>query len=67
MAEIIAFPARGREAEEPDVDLLTAVDTAIRDLRDIARACVPERVREQADQCRALLERAFCASVDQAG
>jgi hypothetical protein len=45
-----------------EIDLLTAVDAAIRDLRDIALGC-DGRVREQADECRRMLERAFCATV----
>ena len=48
-----------------DIDLLTAVDAAIRDLRDIARGC-DGRVREQADECRRMLERAFCATLHEA-
>jgi len=45
-----------------DIDLFTAVDAAIRDLRDIARGC-DARVREQADECRRMLERAYGAAV----
>jgi hypothetical protein len=48
-----------------DIDLLTAVDAAIRDLRDIAQGC-DDRVREQADECRRMLERAFGAAVAEA-
>jgi hypothetical protein len=64
MAEIIQFPLRPRyEADDDtiDIDLLTAVDVAIRDLRDIARALGEETVREQAEACREMLERAFNA------
>jgi hypothetical protein len=63
MAEIIAFPLPAQAAGDAEVDLLTAVDAAIRDLRDIAAACLERQVRERADECRAMLERAFHASV----
>ena len=62
MAEIIQFPLRPLEPDESevvDIDLLTAVDVAIRDLRDIARALGEDSVREQAEACRQMLERAF--------
>ncbi len=62
MAEIIQFPLRHAEPDEGetlDIDLLTAVDVAIRDLRDIARALGEDTVREQAEACRRMLERAF--------
>jgi hypothetical protein len=38
---------------------LTAVDAAIRDLRDIAANWNDESVRVQAEECRRMLERAF--------
>jgi hypothetical protein len=50
-------------APTTEIDILTAVDAAIRDLRDIARGC-DGKAREQADECRRMLERAFCATVD---
>ena len=53
----IAGPVPGSE-----IDLFTAVDAAIRDLRDIARGC-DETVRVQADECRMMLEQAFRAAV----
>ncbi len=62
MAEIIQFPLRRFEPDDEealDIDLLTAVDVAIRDLRDIARALGEDAVREQAEDCRRMLERAF--------
>ena len=62
MGEIIVFPAHVRDYEDDEVDLLTAVDTAIRDLRDISQACLQEPVRQQADECRAMLERVFRAT-----
>jgi hypothetical protein len=62
MGEIIAFRSPP-EADNPDVDLLTAVDAAIRDLRDISRESIEDRVRRRADECRLMLERAFQATV----
>ncbi len=62
MAEIIQFPLRRAEPDDDeslDIDLLTAVDVAIRDLRDIAKALGEDTVREQAEACRRMLERAF--------
>ena len=59
MAEVIPFPSR---AEEPDVDLITAVDVAIRDLRDVLRSRGEEPARQQAEECRELLERAYTAA-----
>ena len=61
MGEIIAFPSRARDADDSEVDLLTAVDAAIRDLRDISQACTQEPVRKRADECREMLEEAFRA------
>jgi hypothetical protein len=62
MAKIIQFPSRPAFADEaPDIDLLTAVDAAIRDLRDIAERC-GEEARQQAEECRLMLERAFEAA-----
>lgn len=62
MGKIIPFPPRVTENDEaPVIDLLTAVDAAIRDLRDIAASC-SEEAREQAEECRRMLERAFEAA-----
>jgi hypothetical protein len=64
MAQIIQFPPRAAvEDEAPDIDLLTAVDAAIRDLRDIAALCGEETARLQAEECRRMLERAYELSV----
>jgi len=43
--------------------LLTAVDAAIRDLRDISERWGEEAARLQAEECRQMLERAFNAAV----
>jgi hypothetical protein len=65
MAEIIQFRSKADIAEEAgdDIDLLTAIDVAIRDLRDIAARCGEETARLQADECRRMLERAYDAAV----
>jgi hypothetical protein len=59
MAEIIQFPRQFIGDEEVEIDLLTAVDAAIRDLRDIAARWGEEAARLQAEECRQMLERAF--------
>jgi len=64
MAEIIQFRSKADIAEElGQVDLLTAVDVAIRDLREIAERCGEESARIQAEECRQMLERAFDAAL----
>ena len=63
MAQIIAFPVPP-QVHDLEVDLITAVDVAIRDLRDIAERCSEISVREQAEQCRQMLEQAFLAHAD---
>ena len=63
MAKIIQFPPRAELSDEaPEIDLLTAVDAAIRDLREIADRWGDEAARLQADECRRMLERAFDAA-----
>jgi len=63
MAEIVQFRSRADLAEEaPEIDLVTAVDTAIRDLRDIIARWGDEAARLQADECRLMLERALEAA-----
>lgn len=63
MAEIIPFPVRIASEEDEEIDLLTAVDAAIRDLREIASRWGEETSRVQAEECRQMLERAFNAAV----
>ena len=46
----------------PVVDLLTAVDVAIRDLDDVVSAWGSEQARQQATHCRDLLRAAFSAA-----
>lgn len=63
MADIILFPVRSRiEPEDDDIDLLTAVDAAIRDLREISARWEEEASRRQAADCLQMLERAFEAA-----
>ena len=61
MAEIIPFPTKAED--RPDLDLVTAVDVAIRDLRDILRGWGEEPARNQADECRLMLEQAYRAAI----
>ena len=69
MADIVQFRSRAVLAEEeqqadtPEIDLVTAVDAAIRDLRDIVAAWGAEASRQQAEECRRMLERALDAAV----
>jgi hypothetical protein len=66
MSNVIPFKKRGAApAPGGEIDLLTAVDAAIRDLRDIADRC-DDAGRRQADECRLMLERAFAAVMREA-
>jgi hypothetical protein len=49
-------------APETDIDIFTAVDAAIRDLRDIAHAC-DGAVLDQVDETRRMLEQALRVAV----
>jgi hypothetical protein len=63
LAQIIPFIARAdRFADDSDIDLFTAVDVAIRDLRDILAAWGEEPARLQAEECRKMLEQALDAA-----
>lgn len=63
MADIILFRRRNEiEAEDEGIDLLTAVDAAIRDLREISDRWEEESSRRQAADCLRMLERAFEAA-----
>ena len=62
MGEVVAFRFRGAEEDdgaEPDIDLLTAVDVAIRDLADIIHHWGSPPALQQAEACRRLLLRSF--------
>jgi len=69
MAVIVQFRPRvssvGRQesAEEDEIDLVTAVDVAIRDLRDIVAAWGAESSLKQAEECRRMLEQALASAV----
>jgi hypothetical protein len=66
VGEIIQFRKKNEDkeaVEEGEIDLLTAVDAAIRDLRDIADRWGEESSRRLAVECRRMLERAFDAAV----
>jgi Zn-dependent protease with chaperone function len=64
MADIILFRRREElEADDEGIDLLTAVDAAIRDLREIATRWEEEASKRQAADCLLMLERAFQAAV----
>jgi hypothetical protein len=65
MGKVIAFPIKvaAAAADEHPVDLLTAVDVVIRELRDIARSCPDDLLREQVEYCRHMLERALKAAL----
>ncbi|GHE58865.1 hypothetical protein GCM10019059_17970 [Camelimonas fluminis] len=64
MGNVVQFRMRPR-FENPvidndeDIDLMTALDVAIRDLRDIAGMCDRPEAREQANACLSMLERAY--------
>jgi len=61
MSNVIPFPCRSRDEDlTPEIDLMTAVDVAIRDLRDIARRLGGDEAgRRQADECLTMLTRAL--------
>jgi hypothetical protein len=66
MSNVIPFKQRVADpAPEGDIDIFTAVDAAIRDLRDISWGC-DGAVRDQVEECRRMLERAFGAAVGEA-
>lgn len=61
MSNVIPFPVRAADSEgELDIDLMTAVDVAIRDLRDLAfRLRGDATGHEQAQDCLDMLTRAL--------
>lgn len=62
MGQVLEFPLAAAKEPDPEIDLLAAVDFAIRDLHDIVRDCATPATRLQAVQCRLMLERAFEAA-----
>lgn len=66
MGMVLQFPvAAVRRASEQDdeIDLMTAVDVALRDLSDIIRHIGAPSAREQAEACREMLQSAFDAAL----
>lgn len=61
-AEIIPFPQIGLADEYPEIDLMTAVDVALRDLSDVALAWGTDQARSQMEECRRLLLEAYQAA-----
>ena len=71
MGVVVAFRPRSEtigpdesgdmEDGDPEIDPYTAIDVAIRDLRDIARRWGEPSALEQAEACREMLERAYGA------
>jgi hypothetical protein len=65
LADVIPFRPRAPKPEPTiEIDLLTAVDVAIRDLREISLRWGEEAARRQAEECRIMLEDAFHAAVN---
>jgi hypothetical protein len=63
MGNVIPFRRREElECDEDGIDLLTAVDAAIRDLREISARWEEEASRRQAVDCLKMLERAFATA-----
>jgi hypothetical protein len=61
---VIPFPVRtAPKAEECEIDLLSAVDLAIRDLREISQTA-SEAVRERARECLEMLEGAYAVALE---
>lgn len=59
MGIVIEFPKRSAPDFEPEIDLMTAVDVAIRDLADVLRNWDSEESRRQARECRNTLLNAY--------
>jgi hypothetical protein len=63
-AEILKFSDyRVDDDREDGIDLVTAVDVAIRDLREILLYWGSEAARQRAQECEATLRRAFSGCV----
>jgi hypothetical protein len=64
-AEIINFgDHRVVHDTDVEIDLVTAVDVAVRDLREILSHEGAAQVRERLEQCEAMLTRAYFSAVD---
>jgi hypothetical protein len=67
MGQVLQFrlpPAREESQAGTALDLLSAVDFALRDLVDIANHVTLEAVREQAAACHAMLAAAYNAEFE---
>ena len=63
-AEILRFSDyRMDDGADSEIDLVTAVDVAIRDLREILLCWGSEVARQRAEECELMLRRAFCGVV----
>jgi hypothetical protein len=63
-AKIISFSDyRLDDGADGDIDLATAVDVAIRDLREILSCWGSEVARQRAEECEWMLRRAFSGLV----
>jgi len=54
---------RNNDAADGEIDLATAVDAAIRDLREILLCWGSDVARQRAEECEAMLRHAFSGSV----
>lgn len=54
---------RSTEITDSEIDLVTAVDAAIRDLREILMYWGSEGARQRAEECEPMLRRAFSKTV----
>lgn len=52
------------DGAESGIDLATAVDVAIRDLREILTCWGSEIARQRAQECESTLRRAYCGFID---
>lgn len=67
MGQVLQFRLPQMREEAPvglALDLMSAVDFALRDLADIGRHVTLEAVREQAAACRQMLEAAYLAELE---
>lgn len=55
---------RTDDGADSEVDLATAVDVAIRDLREILTCWGSEIARQRAQECESTLRRAYCGFID---
>jgi hypothetical protein len=53
---------RAEEGAESEIDLVTAVDAAIRDLREIKQCWGTDAARQRVEECEAMLRRAFAGA-----